>query len=141
VGFLPVFFPPEGRLGHAPVHTQPVPVDAHQAVVFEQACLPHLEEDALLDPALEAVVGRGAGTELGGVQGLPLAAGAQDEEDGVHTGAVGRGRPTTTKGMGIHPLGDQPINLSPQIIGDAPVLGHDGIAHGRVQPTHAAVRK
>src|SRR5215468_9512503 len=46
VGFLPVFFPPEGCLGHAPVHAQPGPVDPLQAVVFEQAGLPHLEEDA-----------------------------------------------------------------------------------------------
>src|ERR1700730_688926 len=66
VGFLPVFFPPEGRLGHAATHTQPGPVDPLQAVVFEQAALPHLEEDARADILLEAVVGRGAGAELGG---------------------------------------------------------------------------
>src|SRR5919197_1292889 len=40
VGFLPVFFPPERRLGHAAVHTQPTPVDFFQVVVFEQARLP-----------------------------------------------------------------------------------------------------
>src|SRR6516164_9743477 len=84
VGFLPVFSPPEGRLGHAPVHAQPAPVDALQVVVGHQARLPQGLEDAILDPALEAVVGGGAGAEAGGVQRLPLAAGAEHEEDGFH---------------------------------------------------------
>src|SRR3954453_2176453 len=75
VGFLPVFFPPEGRLGHAPVHAQPGPVDAHEFVVGHQAGLPQRLEDAGLDPLLEAVMGRGSGAEAGGVQGLPLATG------------------------------------------------------------------
>src|SRR5262245_20148460 len=56
VGFLPVFFPPEGCLGHAPVHTQPIPIEPLQAVVFEQARLPQRQEDAVPDPLLEAVV-------------------------------------------------------------------------------------
>src|SRR6266853_6019026 len=56
VGFLPVFFPPEGRLGHAPVHTQPVPVDPLPVVVGHQAVLPQRQKDAGLDPLLEAVV-------------------------------------------------------------------------------------
>src|ERR671927_297061 len=46
VGFLPVFFPPEGCLGHAPVHAQPTPIDALETVIFEQAGLPHLQEDS-----------------------------------------------------------------------------------------------
>src|SRR5262245_48328565 len=75
VGFLPVFFPPEGRLGHAPVHRQPGPVDPLEEVVLQQAGLPEFQEDAGLDPLLEAVVGRGAGAELGGVQRLPRHAG------------------------------------------------------------------
>src|SRR5262249_11285737 len=82
VGFFPVFFPPEGRLGHAPVHAQPGPIEALQFVVAQQAGLPQGLEDAGLDPLLEAVVGGRSGTELGGIQGLPLAAGAQVEEDG-----------------------------------------------------------
>src|SRR5438105_15929243 len=67
VGFLPVFFPPEGGLGHAPVHRQPRPVDPLPVVVGEQARLPHRLEDALLHPPLEAVVGGRAGAEAGGV--------------------------------------------------------------------------
>src|SRR5215470_2862915 len=55
VGFLPVFFPPEGRLGHAPVQRQPGPVNALQAVVLQQPGLPQRQEDAVGDPLLEAV--------------------------------------------------------------------------------------
>src|ERR1022692_2965206 len=64
VGFFPVFFPPEGRLGHAPVHRQPGPVNAFPVVVGHQAGLPHLLEDAGLHPLLETVVGRGAGAKF-----------------------------------------------------------------------------
>src|SRR5262249_59877716 len=71
VGFFPVFSPPEGRLGHAPVHRQPGPVDALPVVVGQQAGLPQRLEDPLLHPELEAVVSGGAGAEAGGVQGLP----------------------------------------------------------------------
>src|SRR5690348_5654193 len=45
VGFLPVFFPPEGRLGHAPVHAQPRPVDPLELVVGQQARFPHRSEE------------------------------------------------------------------------------------------------
>ncbi len=76
VGFLPVFFPPEGCLGHAPVHRQPGPVDPFPVVVGHQAVLPELLEDAGLDPFLEAVVSRGRGAKLGGPQSFPLTAGA-----------------------------------------------------------------
>ena len=109
VGFLPVFFPPEGRLGHAPVHAQEGPVDALGVVVVEQAGLPPREEDAGPDPLLEAVVGRGARAELGGIQGLPLAAGAQDEEDGVRTDAVGRARPAAAEGVRVDVLGNEDL--------------------------------
>jgi hypothetical protein len=132
VGFLPVFFPPEGCLGHAPVHAQKGPVDALQAVIVEQALLPELEEDAGLDPLLEAVVGRRAGAELGGIEGLPVAAGAQDEEDGIGTDAVGGAGFAAPKGMGVDMLGDAELHQLPKFIGDAPVVG-DGV-RVHVQP-------
>src|SRR2546421_8300854 len=71
VGLGPVFFPPERGLGHGPIHAQPFPVDALEEVVLQEARLPELEEDAGLDPLLEAVVGGGTGNEAGGVEGLP----------------------------------------------------------------------
>jgi hypothetical protein len=131
VGFLPVFFPPEGRLGHAPVHAQERPVDALQGVVLEQAGLPELEEDAGLDPLLEAVVGGRAGAELGGVEGLPLAAGAQDEEDGVEADAVGGARPAAAVGVSVDVLGQEPLDFGPEFIRDAPVVGDRALVlHG-----------
>src|ERR1700736_1474452 len=57
VGFFPVFFPPEGSLGHAPVDTQPVPIDPLEVVVFQQTCLPHLQEHAGSNPLLKPIMG------------------------------------------------------------------------------------
>lgn len=113
MGFLPVFFPPEGRLGQAPVHAQPAPVDALEEVILQQASLPELQEDAGLHPQLKAVVGGGTGTEDGGVQRLPRAAGAQDVEDGVQAHPVGHRRPTAAEAMRIHSLGEQRLQLLP----------------------------
>jgi hypothetical protein len=106
VGFLPVFFPPKGRLGHAPIQAQPGPVDALQAIVLKQAGPPHVQEDAGADVLLEAVVGGGAGAKLGGVQGLPLAAGPEDEEDGVQADAVGGTGFAAAEGMRVHMRGE-----------------------------------
>jgi len=69
--------------------------------------LPQGQKDAGLDPLLEAVVGGGTGAEAGGVQGLPLAAGAQHEEDGLHAGAVGRARTSAAEAVGVFMFGKQ----------------------------------
>jgi hypothetical protein len=122
---LPVFFPPEGSLGHAPVQAQPLPVDALQAVIFEQPGLPQGQEDAGLEPLLEAVVGRGPWAELGRVECFPLAAGAQHEEDGIHTHPVRGARSTTAEAVGIHVAGQVHLDLRPQVIGNAPVVGDE----------------
>ena len=128
MGFLPVFFPPEGCLGHAPVHAQEGPVNPDQAVVFEQTLLPEFEEDAGFDPLLEAVVGGGTRAELGGIESLPLNAGAQDKEDGIGTDAVGGAGASTAVGMGVHMLGDKHLHLVPEFVGDTPVFGNvDGV--------------
>ena len=71
---MPVFFPPEGCLGHAPVHAYPGPVDPLPIIVGHQARFPHLLEETRLDPFLEAIVGSGPRTEAGGIQSLPLTA-------------------------------------------------------------------
>src|SRR4051794_22394372 len=65
VGFLPVFFPPEGCLRHAPVHRQPGPVDPLQLVVRQQPGLPQVQEHAGGDPLLEPVVGPGPRADAG----------------------------------------------------------------------------
>jgi hypothetical protein len=120
---LPVFFPPEGCLGQAPVPAHERPVDALLAIVVEQAWLPELQEDARFDPLLEAVVGGGAGTELGGIKGLPRNAGAQDEEDGIGTNAVRGAWLAAAEGVGVHVLGDAKLHDFPEFLGDAPVVG------------------
>lgn len=127
---MPVFFPPKGCLGHAPVHAQERPVDPNQTVIVEQALLPELAEDAGCDPLLEAVVGGGAGAELAGIEGLPLAAGAEDVEDGIGTDAVGGAWFATAEGVGVHMFGDAEFHQLPEFIGDAPVVGNGVRAHG-----------
>lgn len=128
VGFLPVFFPPERRLGHTPVHTQPGPVNAFPVVIGQQAPLPHLLEDTRRDPFLEAIMGRGTRTKAGGAQGFPLTARAKHEENSLHANAVGSTRPTTAKAMRVFMLGEDQGDGVPQIIGDMPLI-HDGHIH------------
>jgi hypothetical protein len=82
VGFLPVFFPPEGSLGHGPVEALPIPPDADSVVVLVEGGLPQLAEHAALLPPLKVAVQAAAGTELGW-SGLPLTTGPQDVEDAV----------------------------------------------------------
>ena len=66
---------------------------------------------------------RGARAKDGGIERLPGAASAEHEEDGIHTDAVGRGRFAAAKGMGIHARRNQPFDLRPEVIGDAPGFG------------------
>ena len=125
VGFLPVFFPPEGCLGHASIHTQPFPVDALQTVILQESGLPQRQKHAVGHPLLEAIVGSGPRAELRRVQGLPLATGTQDEENGVHAHPIGSAWPTTTKAMRIHVLRQVDCDLDPEIIGNAPLIGNE----------------
>src|SRR5258707_10171454 len=114
VGFLPVFFPPEGRLGHAPVHAQPRPVDAFPVIVGQQAGFPHPLKDTSLHPFLEAVMGRRPRAEAGGVQGFPLTAGAEHKENRLHTNAIRRA-PVSAAGTGRVPMfWDSPGGGPPQ---------------------------
>ena len=138
---MPVFFPPQRRLGHAPVHRQPRPVDPFEAVVFEQAGLPQSQKDAGLDPLLEAVVGGGTGTEPGGVEGLPLAAGAEDEEDGIHADAIRGAWPPAAEAVGVDVRGKVHLDLSPEVVGDAPIVGDRLGVHGCTGKQAATVRK
>src|SRR5687767_4379570 len=55
VGLGPVFFPPEGRLGHRAVHAQPVPVNALQLVKPCHSRLPEVQEDVRCYPLLKPV--------------------------------------------------------------------------------------
>ena len=50
---------------------------------------PEVDEHPGGGPLLEAAMGRGTGADAGGIQGVPLASGAEDEEDAVHGPAIG----------------------------------------------------
>jgi hypothetical protein len=100
-----------------------------QAVVVEQPQLPQGLEDTGLDPLLEAVVGGGTGAILGGIERLPLTAGAEDEEDGIGTDAISRAWPSPTEAVGIHMPRNTDFHDLPHVIGDAPVVGNRGSFH------------
>src|SRR4051812_22939516 len=87
VGFLPVFFPPEGGLRHGPVEALPRPLDAEHAVVLVQAPRPEGADHAPLLPPLEVAVQAAPRAELGR-DGLPVAARPQDVEDAVEHPAI-----------------------------------------------------
>jgi hypothetical protein len=131
VGFFPVFFPPEGCLGHAPVHRQPGPVDALQVIVGHQTRLPQGLENAGFDPFLEAVVGGGSGAELGGIERLPLAAGAQDVQDGFHAQAIVLARAPAAEAMSVLVLGEEELHGCPEVVGDTPVVGDGTSVHSQ----------
>ena len=99
VGFLPTFFPPKGGFGHRPIHGQPLPVNALQGLVHSQALFPEGQENPGCRPLLEAAVRRATGTEARVLQGVPLAPGAKDEEDGIHGPAIINARPVAPEWM------------------------------------------
>src|SRR5438105_12884184 len=102
VGLGPVFSPTQWRFGHRPIHREPVPVDPADLLKLLQSCLPQLEEDSGLHPLLKAVMGRRVCTQLGLIQGLPLAPRAQHIEDGIGTLAIGHAWASSPKAIGVH---------------------------------------
>jgi len=123
VGFGPVFFPSERRFGHRSVHTQPGPVDPLQFVKLGDARLPEVEKDARFDPGLKPIVRGGFGTQVGLVQCLPLAAGAENVKNGIGTAAIWDPWTATTKAVGVHSDGEPRCQHRPQGIGNAKPSG------------------
>ena len=123
VGFLPVLFPPERRFGYCPVHGKPVPVDPSQFIILAQAPLPDLQEHSRFAPLLEPSMGAAAGADACRIQRVPLAAGAQDEEDGVHSCPVIDALAVAAQGVGL-PGRQERVNLLPHLVGQAPVTAH-----------------
>jgi len=76
-------------------------------------------------------MGGGSGTEFGGVQGFPLAAGTQAEENGFHADAVGLSWPSTAEAVGVFMFGQQGNDGLPEIVRDVPVVGNGSFVHGR----------
>lgn len=119
MGLGPVFSPAQGRLGQRPIPRKPVPLDPGQIRKLLDAGLPEVEEHARFHPGLKPIMRRRMRTPLGLVHCLPLAAGPQDEEDGVRASAICDARPPTPKAMGIDMNRQQRLEDRPQLIGDA----------------------
>jgi len=66
-------------------------------------------------------MGRGVATDPGRVERAPLAACAQDEEDGVHGGAVRNARVMASEWVRL-PRGQQRFHLCPEGVGDSPAI-------------------
>src|SRR3954470_17767133 len=128
VGLGPVFFPTQRSLGHRSVGRQPLPVDPDQPVIAQQSLPPELVEHPGLDPFGEAPVGRGLRADPGGAQGAPLAAGAQDEEDRVHRGAIRDTWVVAAQRM-ARPGRQQHNHLLPQVIRYPPATVLDHLSH------------
>ena len=62
---------------------------------------------------------RTAGADPGGIEGIPLAAGAQHEENGVHGGAIVHPRSMTPERVGLSRWQER-LDPLPQGIRDAP---------------------
>jgi hypothetical protein len=90
--------------------------------------LPHFPEHARRDPFLEAIMGGGSGTKARCVQGLPLTARAEHEQNGLHADAVRRPRPAATEAMRVFVYRQQQRDTFPQIVWDVPLI-HDGHIH------------
>jgi hypothetical protein len=111
--------PPQGRLGHGPVHTQLVPVNVLQLVKLCHPHLSELQEDIRCHPLLKPVMSGGLGTELGLVQGLPLASCPEDIKNSIGTAAIRDTGPSASKAMRLDIRWEQGCQNGPQLIGNA----------------------
>jgi len=91
----------------------PRPVNAFERVIRQKAGLPEPDKHTHLHPLLETIVGGAAGADACGVEGIPLAAGSQNEENPVQTLSVIRPRPPAAKPMRVYVFGQQRLNLGP----------------------------
>jgi hypothetical protein len=82
--------------------------------------LPEGQEDAGRCPLLEAAVSRTTGTEARILQRVPLAPGAEDEEDGIHGPAIIDAWPVAPERVRF-PRRKQRLNALPQFVGYTPI--------------------
>jgi hypothetical protein len=115
VGLGPVFFPPEPGLAQAAVHRLPLPVGTPQFLAFPQQYRPQLVEQIVGHKALKPAMHRTVvAKDLG--QLIPLAAGAQPEDDPIQGPAQIDPRPA---GRRRWVIGRQDrLQLIPDRIGD-----------------------
>ena len=115
----PVFFPTERFLRHRAIQTKTLPVDAIQFIELLDTCIPEFLKHASLDPLLKAVVSRGFGTQVGVVEGFPLAASAKNVENGIGAAAVGDAWASSAEAVGVDTNGNERLKDGPQSIRDA----------------------
>jgi len=94
-----------------------------QFVKLGYSRVPEFQENARVDPFLKSVVGGGFSTQLGLMEGFPLAARAEHVKNGISTATIRHTRPATTKAVGIHPWGEQWCKKGPQRISNAEPSG------------------
>jgi len=77
-------------------------------------------------------MGGRSGAKDGSVQGFPLAAGTENEEDSIQTDAIGGTGLAAAERMGVDVFGDKPGDFLPQVVGDAPAVVSSGEGHDSV---------
>jgi hypothetical protein len=76
-------------------------------------------------------MGGTAGTDAGVIQGIPLAPGPEDEEDGIHGPAIIDPWPVAPEGMRLQ-WREQRLDALPQFVGYPPIAPNFllGVTHG-----------
>src|SRR5215210_1241589 len=121
VGFGPVFFPSQRSLGHRAIHGEPAPVDALEFIIGEQPVDPELLKNSCLHPLLKAPVRRGVVAEAGGIQGSPLAARSEHEENRVHGVTIRDPRIVAAQRVRLWGR-QQGFHFLPELVRDAPAI-------------------
>lgn len=132
VGLGPVFFPPEGRLGHCPIHREPAPINTFVFIVVQEPLTPDFVEYTCFQPLTEPSVRGGARADPRRIQGVPLAASAEHEQNGRHRVSVRDPRPVASQRM-HRPRWQQRLDLGPQLVRQFPALASRRLFHGLYQ--------
>ena len=119
-GVLAPLFPPKRGFGHRPGHGQPLPVNAVQCVVVSKAQLPPRQKDPSRAPFLKATMGGTTGAETRLRPRMPLAAGAEYKEDGIHGLAIIDAGPMAAQRVGLA-WREHGRDAGPQFGGEPPI--------------------
>jgi len=92
-----------------------------ELLVFLQTLRPELREHAGFLPFLKAAVGRTLFAEVRLVQRLPLAAGPEHKQNGIHRGPIRHARVVAPQWVRL-PRREQRLDPAPECIGNAPAI-------------------
>jgi len=100
-------------------------------VILQEPLLPEFPKHARRGPFLKAAVGGAAVTDPGGIQRVPLAAGAQHEKDRIQGPARVDRRAMAPQGMRLARR-EQRVDALPECVGNPPaIVLHVILFHGR----------